>query len=191
MRKKGFLENLLDTLALRASVEDSKDANGKPNPYRATGIAYALRGDLSTADIFNLGGELANQGAFQSSTPLPCTDADTHTHKHSHTQHHSLNWQTLSEEEKHLRILKAQHTKAQHRYWQATWEYQALTINLSSEKLAESVWQEISEHDRHNQLQDPQLQSKFSKWLQKNHDMRINTDGTAHHIHHKQNGTCE
>ena len=44
MSSKGFTEGLLDDFSLWAAVQDSKDSSGKPDPYKAAGIAYGARG---------------------------------------------------------------------------------------------------------------------------------------------------
>lgn len=54
MSSKGFTEGLLDDFSLWAAVQDSKDSSGKPDPYKAAGIAYGARGNLSTADLLEL-----------------------------------------------------------------------------------------------------------------------------------------
>ena len=67
MSDKGFIESLLESLSLWAAVQDSKNSRGKPDPYKAAGIAFGMKGDLSTADILELGGYLGAEGAFDSS----------------------------------------------------------------------------------------------------------------------------
>lgn len=39
-------------------------ADGKPDPYQAAGIAYGLKGDLSAAEMADLGAMLGAMGAF-------------------------------------------------------------------------------------------------------------------------------
>lgn len=73
MSGKGFLESLFDDVALWSAVQCSKDANGKPDPYKAAGIAYGMRGNLSDSDIARLGSYLGAEGGFDSS------DDDYHT----------------------------------------------------------------------------------------------------------------
>ena len=59
----GFLDGLLHDMALYAAVQASKDSGGKPDPYKATGIARGM-GKLSTEDIVKLGGILGAEGTF-------------------------------------------------------------------------------------------------------------------------------
>ncbi len=63
-KKKTFLEELADHFALMHAIEASKDTNGKPDPYKAAGIAWGMKGNLSWGDIANLGAMLGTQGAF-------------------------------------------------------------------------------------------------------------------------------
>ena len=59
----GFLDDLAQNAALWAAVEASKDKNGKPDPYKATGMAIGM-GNGSFGDIARLGAMLGSQGAF-------------------------------------------------------------------------------------------------------------------------------
>lgn len=71
MKNKGFLESIFDNMAFRAAVLDSKDSCGKPDPYKAAGIAFGMRGDLSTEDILKLGRYLSEEDAFRSDDSEP------------------------------------------------------------------------------------------------------------------------
>lgn len=64
-RKKimGFFDSLLKNIALQCCIEASKDENGKPDPYKAAGMAAGLGHD-SFDDFAKLGGMLGSQGAF-------------------------------------------------------------------------------------------------------------------------------
>lgn len=93
-----------------------------------------------------------------------------------------MDWETISDAEKQHLLLKAQHAKAQYRYWQALWEYKELVTNLSTVELAEVVWKEVVEHDHGSDAPDPELLSKFTKWLRTNHDIRMDVKGKMHPI---------
>jgi len=185
MSSKGFIESLLDSFSLWAAVQDSKDSNGKPDPYKAAGIAFGMRGDLSTADILELGGYLGAEGAFDSNGSVDSADDDYDPMLTPVQERQSMDWNAISEEEKQRRILKAQHTKAQYRYWQALWEYKELVTNLPPVELAEGVWKEIIEKENESDAPDPELRSKFTKWLRKNHDIRMDAEGNMHLIRRK------
>ncbi len=55
----GFLEDLAKNAALWGTVQASKDANGKPDPYKAAGI-----GNFSAGDRAKLGAMLGREGAL-------------------------------------------------------------------------------------------------------------------------------
>ena len=59
----GFFDNLLKNIALQGCIEASKDENGKPDPYKAAGMAAGF-GHCSFEDRAMLGGMLGAQGAF-------------------------------------------------------------------------------------------------------------------------------
>lgn len=59
----GFLEDLAKNVALWGVVQASKDANGKPDPYKAAGIAAGM-GNFSAGDRVRLGAMLGSEGAF-------------------------------------------------------------------------------------------------------------------------------
>lgn len=59
----GFFDNLIKNIALQGCVEASRDENGKPDPYKAAGMAAGL-GHYSLDDCARLGGMLGAQGAF-------------------------------------------------------------------------------------------------------------------------------
>lgn len=61
---KGFLESLLEGMIMNAAVQASKDANGKPDPYKAAGMLYGAKGTLSDSDLAELGTVLGAEGAF-------------------------------------------------------------------------------------------------------------------------------
>lgn len=67
-KKKSFLEDLTDYFALQHAVEVSKGPDGKPDPYKAAGIAWGLKGNLSLSNIADLGSLLGAQGAFDTTT---------------------------------------------------------------------------------------------------------------------------
>ncbi len=50
----GFFEDLAKNAALWGAVQASKDANGKPDPYKAAGIAAGM-GNFSAGDRARLG----------------------------------------------------------------------------------------------------------------------------------------
>ena len=59
----GFFEDLIKDLELWGAVQASKDKNGKPDPYKAAGIAAGM-GNFSWSDQAMLAGMLGSQGAF-------------------------------------------------------------------------------------------------------------------------------
>ena len=59
----GFCEELAKNIALAGAVEASKDKNGKPDPYKAAGMAMGM-GNFSFEDQMRLGAMLGAQGAF-------------------------------------------------------------------------------------------------------------------------------
>ncbi len=59
----GFWDDLAKDLSLWAAVEASKDENGKPDPYKAAGMAAGM-GNFSLSDQATLGAMLGSQGAF-------------------------------------------------------------------------------------------------------------------------------
>lgn len=61
----GFLDGLAKSAALWGAVQASKDENGKPDPYKAAGIAAGM-GNFSLSDRARLGAMLGSQGAFDS-----------------------------------------------------------------------------------------------------------------------------
>lgn len=63
----GFFDDLAKNAALWGAVEASKDENGKPNPYKVTGIAFGM-GNRSFSDIARLGAILGSEGAFDKNT---------------------------------------------------------------------------------------------------------------------------
>ena len=62
-KKEGFVEGLIKDIALVAIVEASKDNKGKPDPYKAAGLAAGF-GHTSLEDTIHLGAMLGSQGAF-------------------------------------------------------------------------------------------------------------------------------
>ena len=61
---KGFFESLIESAALYSAVQASKCADGKPDPYKAAGMVFGAKGDLSNSDIAELGAILGAEGAF-------------------------------------------------------------------------------------------------------------------------------
>lgn len=68
----GFLDDLAKNAALLSAVEASKDKNGKPDPYKAAGMAIGM-GNGSFGDIARLGAMLGSQGAFDTNTGDGCS----------------------------------------------------------------------------------------------------------------------
>lgn len=60
----GFIESLLEGMIMNAAVQASKDANGKPDPYKAAGMLFGAKGSLSDSDLAELGTILGAEGAF-------------------------------------------------------------------------------------------------------------------------------
>lgn len=63
----GFFDDLAKNAALWAAVEASKDKNGKPDSYKAAGMAAGM-GNFSLSDRARLGAMLGSQGAFDKDT---------------------------------------------------------------------------------------------------------------------------
>lgn len=63
----GFFDDLAKNAALWGAVQASKDENGKPDPYKATGMAFGM-GNRSFSDIARLGAILGSEGAFDTNT---------------------------------------------------------------------------------------------------------------------------
>lgn len=65
----GFFDDLANNAALWGwgAVEASKDRNGKPDPYKAAGIAAGM-GIFSFSDRLRLGAMLGSQSAFDTNT---------------------------------------------------------------------------------------------------------------------------
>lgn len=63
----GFFDDLVKNAALWGIVQASKDENGKPDPYKAAGIAAGM-GNFSFSDSARLGAMLGSQGAFDTNT---------------------------------------------------------------------------------------------------------------------------
>lgn len=187
MSDKGIIESFLDSLSLWAAVQDSKDARGKPDPHKAAGIAWGMNGDLSTADILELGGYLGAEGAFDESptnqnAPYICTSSVLSPKQ----ERKSMNWYELSEVEKQRRIAKANRTKTWYRYWNATWQYEELKEKLSPLETADLVWKKVSAAHAKWPQQHPDYREKFIGWLRKNHDIRMDTEDKMHLIKRKK-----
>jgi len=63
-KRMGFFDDLVRDIEFMGAVEMSKNSKGKPDPYKAAGIAYGMRDDLSWSDTALLGAMLGSQGAF-------------------------------------------------------------------------------------------------------------------------------
>ncbi|MDD2649434.1 MAG: hypothetical protein PHI27_13760 [Eubacteriales bacterium] len=148
MANKGFFESLLEDVAYYAAIQSSKDLSGKPDPYKAAGMLHGMRGDLSSADIFKMGGYLGAEGAFDSAPPSESEYSSSSAAPPSEAESTSTDWNSLSEEEKNSRVLKAERTKAQHSYWASLWNTSessdrlppletASAVCLSSKKVSE------------------------------------------------------
>ena len=61
---KGFLESLFEAAAMNAAVQASRDSSGKPDPYKAAGMVFGAKGNLSDSDLDELGAMLGAEGAF-------------------------------------------------------------------------------------------------------------------------------
>ena len=62
-KPEGFFEGLLHDATLFAAVQASKDDKGKPDPYKAAGMAAGM-GYTSLDDLSRLGAMLGAEGAF-------------------------------------------------------------------------------------------------------------------------------
>ncbi len=61
---KGFFEGILHDILLAGAVEASRDKSGKPDPYKAAGIAMGF-GHTSLEDQMRLATMLGSEGAFE------------------------------------------------------------------------------------------------------------------------------
>lgn len=61
---KGLLESLFEGIVMNAAVQASKDASGKPDPYKAAGMLYGAKGSLTDSELAELGMILDAEGAF-------------------------------------------------------------------------------------------------------------------------------
>ena len=59
----GFLDGLAKSAALWGAVQASKDENGKPDPYKAAGIAAGM-GNFSLSDRARLGAMLGRPNSL-------------------------------------------------------------------------------------------------------------------------------
>ena len=71
----GFWDRLIKTFSLGAAVEESKDDRGKPDPYKAEGIAAGM-GYSSSDDRLELSDMLHAQGAFDDDEAEDVVDDD-------------------------------------------------------------------------------------------------------------------
>ena len=60
---EGFLEGLIKTAGMYAAVQASKNSKGKPDPYKAAGMAAGM-GFTSLSDTAKIGAMLGAEGAF-------------------------------------------------------------------------------------------------------------------------------
>ena len=74
-KKEGFFDCVLKGVALKMAVEASRDENGKPDPYKATGMAMGV-GYTSMKDVAMLGAMLDHEGAFDEDEPSGYSDYD-------------------------------------------------------------------------------------------------------------------
>lgn len=138
---------------------------------------------MSTADLLELGSYLGAEEAFSpdDSSTEDCI-SDFQQVDAIFDERASMDWSALSYDEKQRRIAKAQHTKVQQRYWKALWEYHTIERDLSSLDLATLVWKQISADNDSSDYRDPELKTKYRKWLRKQHRIRMDSDGTMHII---------
>ena len=64
----GFLDQMAKAAALGMAVEMSKNKKGKPDPYKAAGIAAGM-GYTALSDRASLGAMLGSEGAFDDVPP--------------------------------------------------------------------------------------------------------------------------
>lgn len=72
---KGFIESILQDILLAGAVEASRNKDGKPDPYKAAGIATGF-GRSSLEDQMRLATMLGAEGAFDSSEIDNCEPTD-------------------------------------------------------------------------------------------------------------------
>lgn len=150
-------------------------------------VLHGMNGDLSTADILELGRYLKAEGAFDEA---PTNQNVPYTRISSvlspEQERKTMNWNELSEAEKQRRIAKANRTKTWYRYWSATWQYEELTKKLSPLETADLVWKRVSAAHAEWAHQYPDYREKFICWLRKNHNIRIDAEDKMHVIKRKK-----
>ena len=181
MSKRGFMEDFLNSLSLWAAVMDSRDAQGRPDPYRAAGIAYGMRGDLSDPDMMELGGYLGAEGAFESEEYSTGGTMPKKKTPPPQGRRSALDWKALSEAEKQYRIQKAQYTKALHRYWEALWAIGDVRDAPPLDQ-AEAVWNRVRSETA---ADDPEQLQQFRRWLKKRHGILMDAEGRMHALSEK------
>lgn len=78
----GFLEDLTKNAALWSAVQASKGSDGKPDPYKAAGIAAGM-GRFSASDVARLGAILGSEGAFDDDSETGFSGGSSHTDDYS------------------------------------------------------------------------------------------------------------
>lgn len=168
MAQKGFVEHLLDGLRQWGAVQASRDQQGRPDPYRAAGMALGMKGDLSSADMLALGGLLGAEGAFDDA-PAPDTASDDIVHAIAQ-----------------YRSQLAKRNKALHQYWASTWRYVENAMHLPPTETAVRVWECVTTQPKNLPCQSPEYRAQFTAWLRKNHGIHMDADGRMHLIDRKK-----
>lgn len=172
MGSKGFMESLFDSALLWAAVQDSKDADGKPDPYKAAGIAYGMRGDLPLSELMELGGYLGDQGAFKPS-PIDYSNVEQKTALEEHRL-------KCNEE---LRIASEELIEAYHRYWEIVWRNHLMFNKACSPtELAEKIWLRESAGNDKSPYKDPDFRESFAQWLETEHGIMMDENNQMHLI---------
>ena len=99
----GFFDDIERHFNLIAAVEISKNADGIPDPYAATGIAFGLNENISNSEISLLGVLLGAEGAFDSvgkskkPTSSKAINTDIDLHGSIPPQQHCMKMRTILE----------------------------------------------------------------------------------------------
>lgn len=164
MAQKGFFAYLLDSFLRWGAVQASGDQQGRPDPYKAAGIARGMKGDLSSADMLGLGGLLGAEGAFDD-LPAPDTASDDVVH-------------AIAQYRNQL----AKRNKALHQYWASTWRYVENAMRLPPTETAVRVWERVTTQPKNLPCQSPEYRAQFTAWLRNSHGIRMDAEGRMHLI---------
>lgn len=174
MKNKSPFNSVKRSLELLTAVERSKDAQGRPDAFKASGIAYGLQGDLSNADMLELGAYLAAEGAFDSAHNFLDEDGSDLSWSHSEQCHASARLQNVSAAEARLCAAKAKVEVTRQEYWEELWRLFAIVNELPPLEASRRMWMRI-EHDRMYDgfKTEREYEERFSAWLREKHGIQM------------------